>query len=276
MPATMSLRQAADRLGVHYMTVYRYVRLGMLPARKDGTAWVVDPADVEAFAEPDPVPRRGRRSADWNARLKARLVAGDERGSWGVVEAALASGLRPEDVYEDVLAPVMNDIGDDWAAGRLDVADEHRASAVAARVIGRLGPRFARRGRSRGTVVTSTPPGELHGLGLAVVADLLRGARFEVVDLGPNTPPQALAKAVHEANRLVAVAISAHDPDGARHLAAAIAAAQQAGGGAPILVGGSAIEGRDHACALGADGYAESGRAAVALVEELAAADATA
>ncbi len=276
MAATMSLRQAAEQLEVHYMTVYRYVRLGMLPARKEGAAWVVDTADLEAFAEPDGEPRRGRRSADWNARLKARLVAGDERGSWGVVEAALASGLAPVDVYEDVLRPVLNAVGDDWADGRIDVADEHRASAVAARLIGRLGPRFARRGRSRGTVVTATPPGDLHGLGLAVVADLLRGVRFEVVDLGPNTPAASLAKAVAEANRLIAVAISAHDPDGEEQVAAAVAAARVAATGVPVLVGGSAIEGPDHARDLGADGYADTGRAAVALVEELVAEAATA
>ncbi len=276
MPATMSLRQAAEQLGVHYMTVYRYVRLGMLPARKNGAAWSVDAADVEAFAAPEAEPRRGRRSADWNARLKARLVVGDERGSWSVIEAALASGLAPADVYEDVLRPAMNEIGDEWAGGLLDVADEHRASAVAARVIGRLGPRFARRGRSRGTVVTATPPGDLHGLGLAVVADLLRGARFEVVDLGPNTPPSSLAKAVAEANRLTAVAISAHDPDGADRVVVAVAAARSAADGVLVLLGGSAIEGPDHARALGADGYAATGRAAVALVEERSPRSATA
>lgn len=272
----MSLREAAGELGVHYMTVYRYVRLGMLPARKEGASWVVERADVTAFASPEPDRRRGRKSADWKSRLKARLVAGDERGSWGVVEAALAAGLAPEDVYEDVLRPVMTDIGAEWAAGKLDVADEHRASAVAARIIGRLGPRFARRGRSRGTVVTATPSGDLHGLGLAVVADLLRGARYEVVDLGPNTPAASLAKAVGEANRLVAVAISAHNPDGAERVVEAIGAVRVVAGGLPVVVGGSAIDGPDHARSLGADGYAASGRAAVELLEDLLAQPATA
>ncbi len=42
----LTLHEAADRLGVHYMTVYRHVRLGMLPARKVGGSWRVDPADV--------------------------------------------------------------------------------------------------------------------------------------------------------------------------------------------------------------------------------------
>ena len=42
----LSLLEAADRLGVHYMTIYRRVRLGILPARKIGGTWMVDPADL--------------------------------------------------------------------------------------------------------------------------------------------------------------------------------------------------------------------------------------
>ena len=43
----LSLHQAADLLGVHYMTVYRRVRLGILPARKVDGTWLIDPADLE-------------------------------------------------------------------------------------------------------------------------------------------------------------------------------------------------------------------------------------
>ena len=37
-PETLGLRECAERLGVHYMTAYRYVRTGMLPATKVGAA----------------------------------------------------------------------------------------------------------------------------------------------------------------------------------------------------------------------------------------------
>ena len=40
----ISLQEAASRLGVHYMTAYRYVRTGRLPARRDGAQWFVDVA----------------------------------------------------------------------------------------------------------------------------------------------------------------------------------------------------------------------------------------
>jgi excisionase family DNA binding protein len=42
----LGLREAADRLGVHYMTAYRYVRTGRLPATRIGAQWWVDPDAV--------------------------------------------------------------------------------------------------------------------------------------------------------------------------------------------------------------------------------------
>jgi len=46
----MTLQEAAERLGVHYMTAYRYVRTGKLPAEKVGVHWMVDRTDVGVSA----------------------------------------------------------------------------------------------------------------------------------------------------------------------------------------------------------------------------------
>src|SRR5689334_2475877 len=133
-PSPIPLAEAAERLGVHYMTAYRYVRTGRLAATRNGVQWMVDPRDLANLSAPSP-PGRGRggaRSAR-PATLAARMVAGDEPGAWSVVEAALASGTDPAEVYLDIVAPAMELIGDQWVSGTLSVADEHRATAVAQR-----------------------------------------------------------------------------------------------------------------------------------------------
>ena len=56
----LTLPQVADKLGVHYMTAYRYVRTGRLPATRVKGAWQVDPADL-AFVERS---RQGTRSSE--------------------------------------------------------------------------------------------------------------------------------------------------------------------------------------------------------------------
>ena len=127
----LTLQEAADRLGVHYMTAYRYVRHGRLIAHKEGKTWVVEEDDLAAFLNAEP-PKRGE--APWGERLEARMLAGDVAGASGVVNDALASGVEPAEVYTDMVMPAMRDIGARWAAGDLDISEEHRASAVAQRI----------------------------------------------------------------------------------------------------------------------------------------------
>jgi excisionase family DNA binding protein len=265
----MTLQEAAERLGVHYMTAYRYVRTGKLPAAKVGVSWMVDPADVDRLrAAPTTRRPRGSVRTEGPAKLAARMVAGDEAGAWNIVENALTSTLDPRDVHLELLAPALRRIGEDWEAGRLSVADEHRATVVAGRLIGRLGPRFARRGRKRGVVVVAAPSGETHALPGAMLSDLLRGAGFEVVDLGADAPPTSIVEAAEHATRLVAVFIGVTSTGHDESVRAAVVALRAAGVQAPVLVGGAAIAHEDHAKDLGADAWTGSdGAAALAALE---------
>ena len=104
--------------------------------------------------------------------------------------------------------PVPDSIGTLWEDGKLSVADEHRASSVAARLISRLGARFARRGHRRGTVAIAAAPGDLHVLPVAIAANLLRWRGFDVVELGADTPAEALAETATGEPDLVAVGIA--------------------------------------------------------------------
>lgn len=256
------------------MTAYRYVRLGLLPARKDGSLWRVSASDLEAFRRRAEAPARGRgrgrRRAPWHRRLEDRLLAGDMRGAWGVIEAALTAGCEPDDVYVDVISPAMASIGERWANGEIDIAVEHRASGIVSRLMGQMGPRFSRPGRTRGTVVVGAPEGDRHGLPVALVADLLRGAGFDVVDLGPDVPAGSFVFAASDADRLGAVGISATSPDNEAAIRRTIADLRRAvGPSVPILLGGGAISDAAHAQALGADSWASDGRGAVREIERL-------
>jgi excisionase family DNA binding protein len=275
----ISLREAARRLGVHYMTAYRYVRTGRLPARQAGQEWLVDPGDLDLVHPAGPEGPTEPAGAERPARparldrvplLRARMVAGDEAGAWRIVEDALASGQPPAGIYLDLLVPVLRSVGDGWAEGEVSVAAEHRASAVAQRIIGRLGPRFARRGRKRGTVIIGGPAGDQHSLPGAIIADLLRGQGFDVIDLGANTPAESFAETADGADRLVTVVIGVTAPgldDAAR---SAVAALRRAGLAVPVLAGGAAIAGPDHARALGADAWTgPDGRSVLAAVAGL-------
>ena len=258
MTSPRTLQEAADELGVHYMTAYRYVRLGQLDAAKVGGVWRVDDqaiSDFRAGAAAGPVARG--EPAPWAARLEDRLVAGDAQGAWGVIESAMTSGADVRTVYLELLSPAMVNIGARWASGEFDIAVEHQATGIVMRIVGRLGPRCVRRGRSLGTVVLGAPAGETHGLATAILGDLMRLHGWDVTDLGANTPTASFLHALRHAPTPGAVGISVtHEA----HLAVAETCCRTIKEARPdvvVVVGGGGVGDVD-VVAFGADARATS------------------
>jgi excisionase family DNA binding protein len=265
---TFTLQQVAERLGVHYMTAYRYVRTGQLIATRRDGRWTVTPGDLATFERHRSTPpSRGRHAAGdgavdgatglrYRTRLLERLLAGDEAGAWRVVESALVTRMRPDRVHLDLLAPCLREIGDRWEAGSLGVGDEHVATAVAARVAARLAPLCARRGRTRGTVIIGGSAGELHGLPITLVANVLRSRGWEVRELGPNTPVADLVEAVGRTDRLRAVGVSVGSDAATESAARALAAVRDRFPQVLLLAGGPGVPDATVARRLGADAWA--------------------
>lgn len=276
MNEKLTLQEAAERLGVHYMTAYNYVRLGRLPAERRGRQWQVDRVDLDAFIAAAGQASEGGRTGggtQWarhRQRLLNRLLASDEPGSWAVVEAAIGAGADPRDVYLELLAPVLDEIGRQWKKGSIDVSDEHAATSVAGRIVGRLGPRFARRGQRRGTVLLAAVAGETHWLPLALLADILRDAGWRVIDLGADTPDDSIIEAARAAGEdLVCIGLSVANE---QHLAPArrsVAAIKRAIPEVPVLVGGPAVKTAADAASMKADGWAPEAGATCELLDRL-------
>jgi excisionase family DNA binding protein len=258
--STLTLQEVAERLGVHYMTAYRYVRTGRLPAVQERGEWRVARADVDNLqrAKRSPRGRARRGGVDRRAvrdRFERCIVRGDEPAAWQVIEDAMTSGASPSVALVDIVVAAMHDVGDGWASGRYSIAQEHAASAVAHRVVGRLGPRFARRGRSRGTAVVGVVGGDPHALGVHALADLLRGVGLAVRDLGGDVPAESFVEAVAGSERLLGVGIGAYTSGRDAALRRLVRALRTEGCDAPIIVGGTAIDGAAAATALRADAY---------------------
>jgi MerR family transcriptional regulator, light-induced transcriptional regulator len=255
------------------MTVYRYIRQGRLPATRNGTEWRIRPADVKALERTlGGGRRRGSRRIDADCEgFVRRIVAGDSAGAWWLVESHLGGGLEPPGVLTELVVPALRAIGERWADGSVSVAEEHRATAAAQRVIGRLGLQFGRRGKDRGTIALAAPSGDLHTLPVAIVADLLRWRGFDVLELGANTPPEALGDSVRDMERLVAVGIVSTTRGLNAELASSVSAVNAAAPGVPVFMGGGAIRSSAHVLRLGGDVWTGSGaNAAVDLVEQIA------
>jgi len=275
--SSVTLHEAARRLKVHYMTVYRYVRSGRLPARQEDGEWKVLVSDIQAFAaaRKQRPTRSGtgkakhgsRPAADWSGRFEQCLVAGDESGAENLLDDALASGHDLFSLYLEVVSPALVAIGERWHRGELQIHEEHRASTIVARLFARVSGRFAHRGPSRGTVVIGGPSGERHALGLTMVADLLRSRGWNVSDIGTDVPAASFATAVRNVDQLRAVCIGVtlrESLDQARKSITAIKA--ELPDDVKIFAGGAAIDSDATARGLGADAWARDPRMLLALL----------
>ncbi len=270
----MNLKQAAAALGVHYMTAYRYVRTGRLRARRVGTEWALSPDDVRAFAAEAELLgsdlEEAPRGVDWRGRLRRALVAGDEAAAWRVLEAALTAGQRPVDCYLGLLVGAIDDISGRSTEPTGPVAEEYLATATAARLVARLGARWRRPGRSRGTVVFGAALGEHHTLAISVVADLVRLEGFTCLELGANVPPNAFAGAASGATRLVAVGIGVTTATNLHAVRETVGAVHAVDPTIPVVLGGQAAAELAAAGLTGADAWASDGLRAVEVMSELA------
>lgn len=279
----LNLKQVARDLGVHYMTAYRYVRQGRLAARQVDGGWLVDRADLDRFRSertvptPDGSTAAGRNGPDGRRdRLRHRLRAGDEVGAWREIDLALAGGLPPEDVLARLLPEALGGEGPATPPGSVDdlahdhdLALDYVATATATRLVDRLGARFARPGRARGTVLLASPSGEQHRLPLATVAALVRTAGFRAVELGADVPPGVIAAATAQILPL-ALGIGVTTAAGIEAAVVAIDRVSSAAPGVPVVVGGQAVRSPEVAGVLGTALWAPDGPAMVALLGGLA------
>ena len=274
----LGLPAAAELAGVHYMTVYRWVRTSRLAAEKSGGTWRVRLSDLKALTggDPDGAPQGSsggsNRPAGSSGKrvgpMTSALVRGDQGGAWLLVEESRRAGVDPVDVLCELIEPAMAEIGRRWRIGEVTIAQEHRATVVASRLIGRLGPAVARPGRSRGTVVVGAAEGNRHSLGSAVVADIFRAAGYDVTDLGADVPRHDLVEVVRDSDNLVAVCLSVAVDGEVADIRRTISELRNVAD-APLLVGGTGVTDADWVSAVGADGWCADGRSAPGLVDRL-------
>jgi methanogenic corrinoid protein MtbC1 len=181
----------------------------------------------------------------------------------------LAAGNPPARCYLDLLVGAIDDISGRSRLPDAPVAEEYLATATAARLVARLGARFRRPGRSRGTVVFGAPKGEHHTLAISVVADLVRLEGFECLELGADVPPEAFAGAARSAHRLIAVGVGAATAKNLGSVRATVRAVHDVDVTIPVVVGGQAANPAS-GLRTGADAWAADGCQAVKIFGDLA------
>ncbi len=191
----LDLDEVAREVGVHYQTVYRWVRSGKLAAAMVDGRYQVQRHDLSKLLEAKNAPKRpkppgAQRLGRTAERMHAALVAGDELGARDLARTIVAEQTSIAELIQQVLVPPLRQIGQEWSDGKLSVWVEHRASAITERILGEIAPRP--RGRRRGEVMVAAVSGDRHSLATTMAAVTLRENNWLVHHLGADMPAEEL------------------------------------------------------------------------------------
>lgn len=185
------------------------------------------------------------------------VLAPDARGARRLIDDATDGGIPAHRIYLEVLQPALHEVGRRWESATITVAHEHLATQITQAVLARLAAQLAPGEGGEGrTVLVACSPGERHVLGGQMVADFLEADGWTVLQLGGDTPIEAITEFV-EHQGIPIVALSTALPSHALATSAVCAALKRLDPAPLIVVGGQGFGGdRQRALATGADAYA--------------------
>lgn len=180
-----------------------------------------------------------------------------------IVECLLKENYSAQQIVYDGLVQGLDIVGQKIDEGEYFLPDLITSGEVAKVVLEQLKPYFAKGNLTLGTVVAGTVYGDVHDIGLNLVALTLEGSGFKVINLGANTPKASFIKAVREENANI-LALSALLTTTMSYMQEIIDALEENNlrDKVKVIVGGAPLS-AEYAAAIGADAYGASARDAV-------------
>ena len=198
------------------------------------------------------------------------VLAFDEATVTSKTQAQIDAGTDIQSILNDGLISAMDEVGERFSAGELFVPEMLMAAQAMKAGLELLKPHLGEgAGRSKGTVVIGTVKGDLHDIGKNLVAMMMEGAGFDVIDLGVDVESEAFVKTAAEKDADV-IALSALLTTTMPAMKETIDLFSAAGlrERFKFIVGGSPVSQR-FADEIGADGYGEDAQAGVELAKKL-------
>jgi len=198
------------------------------------------------------------------AQLQQALIAGDAGAVNALTQALLATGASAREILDEALLPGMEVVGERMRSGDCFIPEVLLSARVMRGALDLLRPHMAEgESTSAGTVVIGTVEGDLHDIGKNLVAMLLQGAGFTVVNLGAGVTAAQFVSAVKE-HRPQILGMSALLTTTLPHIGETIEALKDEGlrESLKVMVGGAPVT-QAWADEVGADGYGANAGMAV-------------
>ncbi|MBR5176251.1 MAG: corrinoid protein [Bacteroidales bacterium] len=181
---------------------------------------------------------------------------------------ALDNDKSPQDIIDESMIPAMEAIGQEFEAGNVFVPNlllSARAMKSALEILKPL--MMAGLTTTLGTVVIGTVKGDLHDIGKNLVASMLEGRGFKVINLGTDVSKERFIEAAKENNADI-ICLSALLTTTMDYMKEIVDAVRADGLDIKIMVGGAPLT-QDFATSIGADGYSSNANEAVVVAKKL-------
>jgi len=201
--------------------------------------------------------------------IAVALIAGRRDEVAEKVQQAVDEGLEPQTILSEGLIAGMSVVGERFRRNIVYVPEVLIAARAMKAGMAILEPLLAKGGvEPAGTVVIGTVKGDLHDIGKNLVAMMLQGGGFRVIDLGTDVPPEKFVSAAQENNASV-IGMSALLTTTMPQMANVVKAVKEANlDNTKMIIGGAPVT-QSFADEIGADGYAPDAATAVEVVQRL-------
>ncbi len=203
-------------------------------------------------------------------QLYFAIIDGNAKAAAAVTKEAVAADVDPQTLLTDYMIPAMDEVGARFEANECFVPElliSARAMKAGMEVIRPL--LLGKAVEPVGRVVIATVQGDLHDIGKNLVATMLEGGGFQIVDIGTDVSPDKLADAV-QAHQPQLIALSALLTTTLPSMKRMLDRLTQDGlrAGVKVMIGGAPVT-QDFADEIGADGYSDNAAGAVNLARRL-------
>lgn len=207
--------------------------------------------------------------ADLKALAEA-IIKGDQSAAIEITKAAIEEGMAAKTILDEGLIAGMDVVGARFKKNEVYIPEVLIAARAMKSATEILEPELAKAGvEPIGKIVIGTVQGDLHDIGKNLVAMMLKGAGFEVVDIGVDASPEVFVEKVKGSGAKL-VGLSALLTTTMPSMEKTIKAFKDAGVEAKIMIGGAPVT-QGYADKIGADGYSADAASAVDLAKELVA-----
>lgn len=172
-----------------------------------------------------------------DAYLEHALAGRDSEAVRTVLDPLVTRSVGLTELYEGVLAPVAERVGELWHRAEISVADEHFVTQLNQQVISVAVTLTTPRTEHHAQVVLACPPDELHDTALRMLSHLLGASGYQAHLLGASTPVRDLVRYV-ERTQPDAVGLSVASPFAIPGLTRAVTALREAAPGVRLFAGG--------------------------------------